>query len=117
MIYSVDEYPKKDDTKEITVLRDLDNEEWEIIRTKHDMYLTYLGEKYDFTHFNIKCNSGDKKVKNSNLYKLQNGSFEFYCWLREMIKEQQTEDVISNLELMFTYRFNKQVGMLSSEID
>lgn len=120
MIYAVSPhtYPNAGQFIEEMQYMDSNSEPWLIARVVSGFFVKFIGEPYFIEdRFEIdRENGGAKQIKNTNCILFDTTDFDTFANVRDIIKENYTDDIWESFEEMFSERFAHSSGMLESEM-
>jgi len=121
MIYCIDPSLFPTDPKKIVEqisYRDENDFEWRIVRIKNGFMVRFFGDDY-FKESKFFCELKSGKtvvIKNTNCIFFDSNDFDLFCDIRDLLKNENTDDIWDFFNEMLTERFEHSDGILESEM-
>lgn len=120
MIYCLkpEMYPPPELILEEISYQDENGFEWKIARVVSGFFVKYFGEPYfREAYFCCDLKSGDHiLINNTNCIFIQDIDFETFAEVRNVIKTGYTDEIWETFQEMFEERFERDKGLLESEM-
>jgi hypothetical protein len=120
MIYclNTDLFPNTDQSVEEIIYLDKNDFQWKISRVENGFFVKYLGDPYFIEkYFTCNLTTGEHiTINNTNCIFIQDINFETFVEIRNLIKDNYTDDIWEVIQEMFEQRFEHDKSFLESEI-
>lgn len=110
-------FPAENQAKEILEYKDENDFIWKIGRVTNGFFLKYYGdEHFSSSVFELELERKRRlQIKNTGCYFFHTSDFEVFYAVRDLVKNQCTDDICHDLEGFFTQRFQASLGVLEHE--
>ena len=120
MIYCIpsENYPKPGQFIEEIIYPDENGLEWRIARTVNGFVVKYFGDDYfKDSYFSCETDKGEHfLIKNTGCIFFQDTDFETFCAMRDILKNEYTDDIWDAIREFFEERLNNCPDVLESEL-